>query len=227
MPAYVTNSFMRQIDKFTIEKIGIPGVVLMENAGRSVSEQSIKFLSAKRKANVIIFCGGGNNGGDGFVTARHLVNSGIKLTIVLTKPYNAYTGDALINLNIIRKMNIPIVKKTKNLRGYDLIIDALLGTGAKGEIREPYKNIIEQINDSNKPVISVDIPSGLNGDTGDACGAAVKANITVTMGCPKKGMLKRKARKYVGKLAVADIGFPKENIKKHFRRLFSYKTSPK
>ena len=107
-PASVSASAMRRIDRFAIETLGIPGIVLMENAGRGVKEEAIKIIRNKKNPSVIIFCGGGNNGGDGFAAARHLANSGVRAGIILAKPAHAFKGDALTNLKILQKTGIPI-----------------------------------------------------------------------------------------------------------------------
>jgi NAD(P)H-hydrate epimerase len=196
----------RGLDKIAVEKFLIPSIILMENAGKNTAEIILKKIHPRR---VAIFCGGGNNGGDGFVIARHLFNNDVKVKVFTAQKISKYTGDALINLNIIQKIKIPIVDiSTQKIKipKVDLIVDALLGTGTKGKIREPYKKIIQKINSAKIPVISVDIPSGIDADTGKKQGVAVKSNLTVTMVAIKKGLLVNDGRKHSGKLIVVDIG---------------------
>jgi NAD(P)H-hydrate epimerase len=202
---------MRNIDNKAVKNYGIPSIVLMENAGRSLAEISQKYLSTKTKT-IAVICGSGNNGGDGLVAARYLFNKGIRVKILSAKPAAAFKGDPLINYSIAKKMGIPIAKFKKGclLNGFGFIIDALLGTGVKGPVSETYKQVIDEINISKLPVLSADIPSGLDADNGTG-DPIVKASVTVTMGLIKKGLIK--AKPFVGKLVVADIGLPKNLLK--------------
>ncbi|MDO8733789.1 MAG: NAD(P)H-hydrate epimerase [Elusimicrobiota bacterium] len=196
----------RGLDKIAVEKFSIPSIILMENAGKNTAEIILKKFHPQQ---VAIFCGGGNNGGDGFVIARHLFNNDVKVKVFTAQKISKYTGDALINLNILQKIKIPLTylsaQKIK-IPKVDLIVDALLGTGTKGKIREPYKKIIRKINSLKIPVVSVDIPSGIDADTGKKQGVAVKSNLTVTMVAIKKGLLINDGRKLSGKIIVTDIG---------------------
>lgn len=206
---------MRELDRRAIEDYGIPSIVLMDNAGRVVSETVIKYFP--RVKNIAIFCGSGNNGGDGFVAGRYLFNKDRKVSLFLIKKPSEITGDPAINLKILQKLGItPLTLNTfvslsaGSMKGlpYDLLIDALLGTGTKGEIKGIYADTISLINSAGKPVVAVDVPSGLDADTGKPLGSCIKAKITVTMARMKKGFLKKTARKYTGKIIVADIGIP-------------------
>lgn len=214
---------VREVDRKAIEDYEIPGLILMENAGRNVTEEILKMIVDPCKSKVAIFCGKGNNGGDGFVIARHLYNKGINISVFLTtKVSNILSdGDAETNLKILLNMDIKIkaLQSTldieeidKELQGCDIIVDAIFGTGLNGEVREPARSIIEKINETNIPVISVDIPSGLDCDKGVALGTAVKAAKTVTFVSPKIGFLKDQAKEYLGELIVTDISVPKELI---------------
>ncbi|MFA5780233.1 MAG: NAD(P)H-hydrate epimerase [Elusimicrobiota bacterium] len=199
---------VRRLDKIAVEKFSIPSIILMENAGKNTAEIILKKFHPRQ---VAIFCGGGNNGGDGFVIARHLFNNDVKVKVFTVQKISKYTGDALINLNIIKKIKIPVITlSAKKLNGKipktDLIVDALLGTGTKRKLREPYKKIIREINSVKIPVVSVDIPSGIDADTGKKLGVAVKSNLTVTMVAIKKGLLINDGRKLSGKIIVTDIG---------------------
>mgnify|MGYP001559633287 CR=1 FL=1 len=196
----------KRLDKIAVEKFSIPSIILMENAGKNTAEIILKKF---HPLQVAIFCGGGNNGGDGFVIARHLFNNDVKVKVFTAQKISKYSGDASINLNIIQKIKIPITylsaQKIK-IPKVDLIVDALLGTGTKGKIREPYEKIIQKINSAKIPVISVDIPSGIDADTGKKQGVAVKSNLTVTMVAIKKGLLINDGKKLSGKIIVTDIG---------------------
>jgi NAD(P)H-hydrate epimerase len=199
---------MQKLDQRAIQEIGIPSLILMENAGRGVAEivmEKLGDLASKKK--VAIFCGAGNNGGDGFVAARHIFNKGIKVGVYLIGKKSALKGEPKINASILENIGV----KIKEISGpldidADLIIDAIFGIGLKGEIREPARSIITSINKKAVPVISVDVPSGLDADTGKVLGVAIKADITVTMQFPKKGFYLNSGPEYTGRVVVADIG---------------------
>ena len=185
----------------------------MENAGRGAAEQVRKILHGR---GAVIFCGPGSNGGDGFVVARHLVLEKIPVLVVLARGKPRISGDARTNLEILERLGLPVETYASGKKGRifqacrkaGAVVDALLGTGTVGPLREPYAEIVELINRSGRTVIALDIPTGLDADTGAAPGPTVKATLTVTMGLPKKGLLVRKARRYVGRLEVADLGVP-------------------
>lgn len=211
----VTPDEMKRIDAFAINTIGIPGVVLMENAGRAVFEAAYDVL-AGRSLPALVFCGRGNNGGDGFVVARHLINNGIETDVFLVGGISKVRGDARVNLRILQKMGAPIHRMTKKglpelrerMKRCGIIIDALLGTGLTGEVSGLYRDVITFINEAGCPVLAIDIPSGLDGDTGRPLGVAVVANMTVTFQLPKRGFENPLARNYTGQLKVVDIGIP-------------------
>ncbi len=213
---YLTPEEMRRLDRFAIETVGIPGVVLMENAGRAVFDAAYKALSGGRKLPALVFCGRGNNGGDGFVVARHLINNGIETTVYVVGALSKIKGDAGVNLRILRKMGVPIQKVSEKflpelrhrMKRCGLIIDALLGTGLSGEVSGLYRSVIAAINEAGCPVLAVDIPSGLDGVTGEPLGIAVVANTTITFQLPKKAFQNPKARNFTGELRVVDIGIP-------------------
>jgi NAD(P)H-hydrate epimerase len=214
-PRYVTPDEMKRIDRFAIETVGIPGVVLMENAGRAVFDAAYETLAGK-DAYALVFCGRGNNGGDGFVVARHLINNDVETHVFLVGALSRIKGDARINLRILQRMGVPIDRVTRKalpelrqrMRRCGIIIDALLGTGLSGEVAGLYREVITLINGAGCPVLSVDIPSGLDGDTGKPLGISVVANQTVTFQLPKKGFENPLARNYTGYLKVVDIGIP-------------------
>ena len=198
--------------------LGVPVRILMENAGSAVAKViSENFTKNKR---VCILSGSGNNGGDGMVAARHLASMGYLVNLVLAVPPQLIkTEEARENWKIIRNMkesvkttyirspdDLKVVKEI--IKNSDIIVDALLGTGIAGELRYPYKDLVDIINDSKKEVVSVDVPTGLNPLTGQPLGTAVKASITVTFYKPKPGLTK--APNYTGKIIVASIGIPPE-----------------
>jgi NAD(P)H-hydrate epimerase len=209
----VTAQEMREIERRAMEETGIPGVVLMENAGRAIAEIARSWLrrNAAPDSEIGVFCGGGNNGGDGLVAARHLFNSGYDVTVVMTESADRLKGDALTNYRIVTGMGIPVMPFSPQLpaQRYKLIIDALLGIGLQGEVRQKYRDAIEWINASTAAVIAADIPSGLDADDGNVHGAAVRADVTVTMGYAKKGLLVPTAVTYTGEIVVADIALPR------------------
>ncbi|MFZ0390982.1 MAG: NAD(P)H-hydrate dehydratase [Calditrichia bacterium] len=211
----VSSAEMREMDRYTIEELGIPGAVLMENAGSATSRVILRALEKTEHPLVYIFCGKGNNGGDGFVIARYLWDAGIAVQVIIIGKESDIKGDAAINYRILNNMQMPLTfaedatKLEENLEEMpDLIVDALLGTGIKGEVYGGIKTVIDFMNDLACPVVSVDIPSGLNSDTPEAGGSAVTADITVTMALPKKAHLFYPARKQVGELFIANIGIP-------------------
>ncbi len=212
----VTADEMREKDRFTIEEIGVPGVVLMENAGTATARIIQTELEDIKDPTVYVFCGKGNNGGDGFVVARHLWNEGIFVKVFCVVEENQISGDARINYNILKKMNIPIefVRTKEDLESIntthpDLIVDALLGTGIKGAVKGFLKDVIDFINQNlETQIVSVDIPSGLNANSPVIPGSAIRADITVTMALPKRCHVMFPARSCVGELFIADIGIP-------------------
>jgi NAD(P)H-hydrate epimerase len=217
----IVNSYeMRNIDKITIQEVGIPGIVLMERAGLTIVDTAIKFLEEKNGNKIIIFCGKGNNGGDGLVTARELHNKGYKVNVYIFAGRDEIGGDALTNLKTAENMGVNIEYVVSDnwfdnvsLQG-DVIIDALLGTGISGKVYGIIGRAIDLINNFNIPVISVDVPSGLNSDTGQYDGSCIRAIKTVTMGLKKKGLVVSPGREMAGDIVVADIGIPKEVINK-------------
>ena len=210
---------IRQLDRRAMEEYGIPGVVLMENAGRGAADAACAMLGNPAKKRVVIFCGKGNNGGDGCVIARCLYNGGARVDIVLTCPVAEIEpeSDAGINLAIVRNMGLhPIVADSEAGRTSaaglakqaDLIVDALLGTGLSGEVREPHRSLIRLINAHDKPVLSVDIPSGIDANTGRVLRAAVRAARTGTFVLRKNGFDLAEGPAHVGEVTVVDIGVP-------------------
>jgi hydroxyethylthiazole kinase-like uncharacterized protein yjeF len=213
----MTRDEVRSFDAWAINKLGIPGVVLMENAGRSCAELIKEKLASIEEPKVCIFCGTGNNGGDGYVIARHLLNAGFEVTVVLCGDVGKVKGDAKTNLDILQKIDKPIEQldleradieqAVKDFAaGKDFLVDALFGTGLQGLLNEKYQRLINAVNDLGLPVLAVDIPSGLDCDTGKSLGAAVRAAYTVTFVAVKAGFTNTDALKYTGRIFIASIG---------------------
>lgn len=196
------------------EYLGIPRLLLMENAGRCLAEKIVSIAETENE-KISIFCGSGGNGGDGLVAARHLVNRGFKVEVFLmTHPQRIRSKETIKNWEIINNMtysdnlNVNVVLDSSYLPSSvdGIIVDAMLGTGIKGKIREPIRSAIKLINDSNAVVVAVDVPSGLDPTTGKISDIAVKADYTITFHKIKKGL----DTKTAGKIIVCDIGIPKE-----------------
>ncbi len=213
----MTKDQVRAVDSWAINKLGIPGVVLMENAGRSCAELIKEKLKDITNPKVCIFCGTGNNGGDGYVIARHLLNSGFKVIVVICGDRMKIKGDAKINLDILEKLGLAIeqlsLKKDDvpaRVEAFtadaDMVVDSLFGTGLSGPLRDDYIQLIESINACDCPILAVDIPSGLDCDNGQPFGAAVRASCTVTFVAVKKGFVSECAASYTGEIFVASIG---------------------
>ncbi len=214
MKPIVTAKQMSEIDAYCIDQLKIPGVVLMENAGIGVVNQALVLLKNNPAGKqVLILCGPGNNGGDGFVAARHLINQGAQVYTLVLSPREKIKDDALVNLEILEKMDHlvrfldtfvqPIVKP-------DLIIDAMLGTGVKGALRGIFIEYVEWANQQPCKTLAVDIPTGVNGDDGSINGPVIKADITATMALPKPGLLFSPGREFAGKIETIDISMPQK-----------------
>ncbi|MFH0839226.1 MAG: NAD(P)H-hydrate epimerase [Candidatus Omnitrophota bacterium] len=212
----ITAERMKEIDRKAQELYAIPGIILMENAGIQAAHQAVMMLENKPK-KVCIFCGKGNNGGDGFVVARHLFNRNFKIKVLLIGRVNEIKRDAKINLDILLKMGVEVYELTGTfsrvfvkdaLTHTSLIVDAIFGIGLKGTMPDNISEIINMINISKKPVLSIDIPSGLDSNTGRILGGCVKAARTITFGLPKKGFFRNKGPLHTGKISVVDISLP-------------------
>ncbi len=207
---------VRSFDNWVIESLKVPSAVLMENAGRGCAEAVIESLCKEGGKDVVIICGKGNNGGDGYVAARHLYNTGFNPITVVFSEKDKIKGDARTNLEILENMGLELrfVDKGSDfsaelkdvLSGADVVVDALLGTGISGQLKEEYAELVELINQSSKPVVAVDIPSGLDCDSGLPLGSAVKAQKTVTFAAVKKGFLQEQAKEYTGQVYLVSIG---------------------
>jgi len=213
----MTRDEVRSFDAWAINSLGIPGVVLMENAGRSCAELIEDKLKDIVEPKVCVFCGTGNNGGDGYVIARHLINCGVRVLVVVCGDRNKIKGDAKINLDILEQMGESIERLNpydQDIAGQierlgtsaDIIVDGLFGTGLRGQLSDEYKRLIESINACNIPVLAVDIPSGLDCDTGEPLGAVIRAEWTVTFVAVKKGFVSGNTAQYTGEIFIASIG---------------------
>lgn len=205
----VTTSQMKAIDRRAIEELGIPSLDLMEHAAEHVTAAVLQEVNGIQEPTVLVFCGTGNNGGDGLACARQLMNAGVQVKTYLIGNPDKRTPDAVVNSDRLTAQGGVLLtwQDAGNLQAH-CIVDALFGFGLNREVGGVYRQVIEWINGSGIPVISCDIPSGLNGDTGAVMGAAVRAENTVSFTCAKAGLLAPGAEEYVGRLTVADIGIP-------------------
>ena len=208
-----TVAQMKNLDRSATEGFGISQDLLMENAGQAVYFVILKEFGIKNK-KFTVFCGTGNNGGDGFVVARKIHSNGGEAKVLLLDDETKFKGIAKRDFEIVSKLPIEISKVSSNesiraaIHNSDAIVDAIFGTGLVREVGGLYKDVIQVINESKKAVFSVDIPSGINGDTGEVMGIAVKANYTITFGLPKIGNMLYPGYDHCGKLYVSHISFP-------------------
>lgn len=216
----LTREQVRRIDGLAVERFGIAGIVLMENAGRNAAE--IIRGEFGTAGSAWICCGVGNNGGDGCVIARHLRNAGWSVRVLVAGDTARCTPDMKSNLDTVRAMNLELTVATeadaqlvalRSVQSGDIIVDALLGTGFRGEVRDPAARLIKAINMADKRgTVAVDVPSGLDCDTGSASNATIRADLTVTFVASKVGFELPSAAPFVGRVEVADIGVPCELI---------------
>ena len=211
----VTAAEMREMDRRTIEEFGVPSYELMERAGRAVADEAARLAGPPAK-KILILAGKGNNGGDGLVAARYLHEKGYLVQILLFSEGKKLKADPARNFVANAKLGIPcrIVGEhfawetvPELLREPEVVVDALFGVGLDKPVGEPYRGLIEILNREKKKVVSVDIPSGLDSDTGTILGSCVQATLTVTMGLPKKGFYEGEGPRVTGKIVVADIGY--------------------
>jgi hydroxyethylthiazole kinase-like uncharacterized protein yjeF len=213
----VTAAEMRDMDRLAIESHGIPGLVLMESAGKGAARVLLAQFADHLKAGVGIICGKGNNGGDGFVMARYLADHRIRVTVYLLAKTSMVKGDAAANLNRLAPLDIPVIevpdenafsKAISSLDQHGLLVDAILGTGLSADVKGFFKTVIDYMNQRPTPIFAVDVPSGLNSDTGQPCGACIRAQATATFALPKIGHFSYPGAEYTGKLEIIDIGIP-------------------
>jgi NAD(P)H-hydrate epimerase len=208
----------REVDRRAIQDYGLTGLVLMENAGRGVAE---RLLALGARGPVVVCCGRGNNGGDGFVIARHLDLRGVGVRVILWGRVEALQGDAGVNARVVQRAGLPLweldiatdpASLDGALAGADWVIDCLLGTGAAGPPRPPLAEGIARINASGRSILAVDVPSGLDCDTGQAAEPTIRATRTCTFVATKPGFLVPGAERYTGPVDVIDIGVPRRLI---------------
>jgi NAD(P)H-hydrate epimerase len=224
-PPALTREQSRQVDRIAMDEYGFSGLVLMENAGRGIAEALIDQLSTDPQPPrpVLIACGKGNNAGDGFVIARHLAIRGYACRVALWSEPKELRGDAAANFAIIEKMRLPIemfadrhdsqgLARALDESGW--VVDALLGTGVKGSPRPPLDAVIDQLNAADHPILAVDLPSGLDCDTGRPSEHTIRARVTCTMVTPKVGFTAESAADHIGQVQVISIGTPSEIVER-------------
>ena len=217
----VTPEQMRELDRRTIDEANIPGTTLMERAGSGVVTHLLQHYGSLKGKKVVVYCGKGNNGGDGLVVARLLQDKGAHLKVILFAPYKELSKDAKTMHQRLTKKPKPsqilVLPSQKKLESWTqeahILIDGLLGTGISSSVRAPYTTAIQTMNASRAYTVAIDFPSGLDGQTGARLGSAVEADLTVTFGCPKVGLYVWNAIDLVGQIEVVDIGIPQTFIK--------------
>lgn len=222
----LTFDEVRQVDRDAIEQLGIPGLLLMENAARGAC-QVIHRLGPFRR--IVIVAGPGNNGGDGLAIARLLAADHLSSEVLLVRAGKSLSSDAQSNLRFLNATEIPVVdagpddvaQTLRDLSSEDLVIDALLGTGIRGVVASPFDNVIRTINNCSAQVLAIDLPSGMNGDTGQPCGICVQADSTVTFVAEKTGFRTEEARQFTGPVTVCHIGLPQQWLKKWYEAAVS------
>jgi len=216
----VTPEQMKLLDRRTIQEAKIPGTTLMERAGAGVITHLIEHYGPLKGKKVVVLCGKGNNGGDGLVVARLLQGKGAKINVILMAPYQELSKDAKTMYRRLKKKITPshiLVSPRQEIldsltQDAHILIDGLLGTGLSSSIRDPYSAAITAINASHAYTVAIDIPSGLDSETGAILGTAVQADLTVTFGCPKIGLYVGDAIDQVGHIETVDIGIPDEYV---------------
>jgi len=219
---------MRNIDQRATRDYGIPGLILMENAGLQVVDFLESHYDDLEDRQILILCGKGNNGGDGMVVARHLHNRGYSLRVLLFARRSEIKGDPETNLSILDKMSVEVQELSDvrawheflpELAGYDLVLDALLGTGSQGAVKGYLEEVIRDVNNSSAERVAVDLPSGLSADSNEIPGICIDADATVTFACPKIPHVFLPAEEKVGEVFVTDIGIPEEAVEAEGVRL--------
>ncbi len=211
----LTRDEVRDIDRRAVAEFGMSSLVLMENAGRGCADWLMRLGI---RGPIVVCAGKGNNGGDGFVVARHLENAGHRVHVLLTCSASELRGDALANCNILRAAGTPFSEwiSTASFESWkpllahaDWVVDALLGTGMTGEVREPYRSAIALINQSTANVLAVDLPSGMDCDTGASLGCCIEASCTATFVAFKPCFTVPQSERWTGPVQVIDIGVPR------------------
>lgn len=230
-PTYMfSRAAARALDREAIESLGLPGVVLMENAALAVASAALDMLAHAGSATCLVICGPGHNGGDGLAAARHLRNAGADVRIATTASDDAFTPDAATHLGVARRAGYPLTRLSTNDPPGDLakilhtagpiglVIDAMVGSGLSGSLRDPHASLVPAIN-ALRPggtlVLAVDIPTGLDADSGLPLGSTIVADVTVTLAGVKQGFDALEAQNYLGEVIVGDIGVPASLLAKH------------
>src|SRR6188508_303751 len=208
---------MREADRQTIDEVGLPSIVLMENAGRQAVAAMEAAFDDLASSRVGVLCGRGSNGGDGFVVARTLAQRGIEATVFLLGSVGDVRGDARVNLEILGRVGLTVVEITTaqewelhftEISECDLIVDAILGTGFHGQLSGLLETVVADINGLGVPIVAIDLPTGLSADTSEVGGEAIEASMTITLAAPKIPLILPPADTYSGDLVIADIGIP-------------------
>jgi len=214
---------MQAIDHAAIYDVGIPRLLLMEHAGLAVARAVRSCWPRRGRGHCLVLCGAGHNGGDGLAAARHLIQWGHPACVFLAGAHSRLKAEPRVYAAILARLGVPCVSgrgraQSPALRrafaGAVVIVDALLGIGLQGTVRPEHRALIERVNASALPVVSVDVPSGLDANTGRPQGIAVRATVTVTLGLPKRGLLTREGRRWTGRLLVDDIGIPPQLLRR-------------
>jgi hydroxyethylthiazole kinase-like uncharacterized protein yjeF len=215
-----TAQQIKNIDRRCIRDFGIPGTVLMENAASAVMAEMERFFDGLGHLKVGIICGKGNNGGDGLALARRLSIRGVPVRVALLAPFSSVTGEAKINLSVLRKMDVEIVQNAAArsladiIAWSDVLVDAIFGAGLSSPLKGVYAQAVNMMNASGRHIVAVDIPTGIDADTGATMNIAVEADLTVTMALLKRGLVLFPGARYAGTIRVADIGIPAEVVEK-------------
>src|ERR671937_2690508 len=213
----LNSSQMREADKRTIEDVGIPSLVLMENAGRQAVAAMEAMYADLMERQVAVLCGRGNNGGDGFVVARTLVQRGVDVSVFLLGRVADVRGDARTNLEILGRLGVTVVEVSDSqawelhfseVSDCTLIVDAIFGTGLNAPLSGLMETVVADVNASGIPVVAVDVPSGLSADSSEPIGDSIEASMTVTLAAPKLPLVLPPAETRAGDIVTADIGIP-------------------
>lgn len=215
MKQYLSTAEVRAIDRDAVNELAIPSLILMENAARGTVDLLLQEHPAGR---IVILCGAGNNGGDGLAVCRQLAASGTESSCVLVAPGRPLSADAAANHEMLIRAGIPVaVREPDHAAGClagltrdDWIVDAMLGTGIRGTVRDPFATWIHEVNASPARVLAIDVPSGMDADSGEPCGICISADLTVTFVAAKSGFQSAAAQDCLGRLCVAHIGIPAE-----------------
>jgi NAD(P)H-hydrate epimerase len=212
----LTRRQVREVDRLAVARYHIPGEVLMENAALAAADAATNLIGPDRQGEILILCGGGNNGGDGLALARHLHNRRFDVKIFFTADPAKYLGEAKTNWQTVQAMNLPATQADPQTIAHErpiLIVDAIFGTGLTEPPRDPFAQIVAAVHKIGAPILAIDIPSGLDCDTGLPLGAAcILAQTTITFVAEKAGFASPQARQYLGEVIVGDIGCPRELV---------------